>query len=203
MADSIAPVPNPTADIELVPISNAKPPKSATPSIDISITPPNPRSRLQTVLVLTALSVSFQLYSSKIRSAGLNTDTDLSQLTLFISALNTTIVATALPTICARLHSASGYAWIGGAYLLANGASAPIWAKISDIWGRKPILLTAVGMYFATSILCAMASNMKMLVAGRALQGTAGGGLILLVNIILSDMFSLRWVDLFCASVLM
>ena len=52
-------------------------------------------------------------------------------------------------------------------------------------------------MYFATSILCAMASNMKMLVAGRALQGTAGGGLILLVNIILSDMFSLRWVDFF------
>ena len=52
-------------------------------------------------------------------------------------------------------------------------------------------------MYFATSILCAMSKNMKMLVAGRALQGTAGGGLILLVNIILSDMFSLRWVDLF------
>lgn len=47
-------------------------------------------------------------------------------------------------------------------------------------------------MYFATSILCAMSRNMKMLVAGRALQGTAGGALILLVNIILSDMFSLR-----------
>ena len=55
----------------------------------------------------------------------------------------------------------------------------------------------AVGMYFATSILCAMSRNMKMLVAGRALQGTAGGGLILLVNIILSDMFSLRYVGLF------
>lgn len=91
------------------------------------------------------------------------------------------------------MHSASGYAWIGGAYLLANGASAPIWAKLSDIWGRKPILLMAVAMFFATSIVCALARNMKMLIVGRALQGAAGGGLMQLVNIVLSDLFSLRW----------
>ncbi|KAL2047544.1 hypothetical protein ABVK25_011402 [Lepraria finkii] len=113
-------------------------------------------------------------------------------LTLFLTALDRTIVATAIPTICSQLHSASGYAWIGGAYLLANAASAPIWAKLSDIWGRKLILLMAVAMFFATSIVCALARNMKMLIVGRALQGAAGGGLMQLVNIVLSDLFSLR-----------
>jgi MFS family permease len=115
------------------------------------------------------------------------------QLTLFLAALDRTIVATAIPTICSQLHSASGYAWIGGAHLLANGASAPIWAKLSDIWGRKVILLMAVAMFFATSIICALARNMKTLIVGRALQGTAGGGLMQLANIVLSDLFSLRW----------
>ena len=113
-------------------------------------------------------------------------------LTLFSSALNGTIVSTAIPTICAEFSSAAGYAWIGGAYLLATGASAPIWAKVSDIWGRKPILLISSGLWIATCILCALAKNMPMLIVGRALQGTAGGGLIQLVNIIICDLFSLR-----------
>ncbi|KAL5331919.1 hypothetical protein ACEPPN_001459 [Leptodophora sp. 'Broadleaf-Isolate-01'] len=112
--------------------------------------------------------------------------------TICIVALNQTIVATAIPTISSQLKSASGYAWIGGAYLLANAAASPVWAKLSDIWGRKPILLVAVGMYFITSIICATSASMKMLIIGRACQGTAGGGLSQLVNIIVSDLFSLR-----------
>lgn len=115
-----------------------------------------------------------------------------SQLSLFIVALDQTITATAIPTISADLHSASGYTWIGAAYLLANAAAGPIWAKLSDIWGRKPILLTAVVMFFASSIVCARSVNMAMLIVGRALQGTAGGGLIQLVIITISDMFSMR-----------
>jgi len=75
---------------------------------------------------------------------------------------------------------------------LANAAGGPIWAKISDIWGRKPILLTAVAMFFASSVLCAEASSMKMLIVGRSLQGTAGGGMIQLVMITISDIFSIR-----------
>ena len=101
-------------------------------------------------------------------------------------------MATAIPTICRELNSASGYAWIGGAYLLGNAAAAPIWAKLSDIWGRKLILLSAVLGYFLASILCALASSMDMLIAGRALQGVAGGGLSQLVNIVISDSFSMR-----------
>lgn len=82
--------------------------------------------------------------------------------------------------------------WIGGAYLLGNAAGACIWAKVSDIWGRKPILLLAVAWFFVSSIICATAVNMKMLIAGRALQGLAGGGLIQLVTITISDLFSIR-----------
>lgn len=114
-------------------------------------------------------------------------------LSMFVAALDQTIVSTAIPTIAAHFHSAAGYTWIGGAYLLANAAGACIWAKLSDIWGRKPILLLAVGWFFISSIICATAVNMEMLIAGRALQGVAGGGLLQLVTIIISDLFSVRW----------
>ncbi|KAL6706835.1 hypothetical protein ACN47E_004978 [Coniothyrium glycines] len=113
-------------------------------------------------------------------------------LALFVSALDATIVATAAPTISRDLHSAAGYTWIGGAYLLANAASGPIWAKLSDIWGRKLIMLLALAIFFASSALCAEATTMEMLIIGRAFQGTAGGGLILLVHVCISDLFSLR-----------
>ena len=118
-----------------------------------------------------------------------------SKLSLFISALDTTIVATAIPTISADLKAASGYLWIGGAYILASAAGAPLWAKLSDIWGRKLILLAAVAWFAGSSVLCARASSIEMLIIGRAFQGTAGGGLIQLVNIVVSDMFSMRLVS--------
>ncbi|KAJ5460835.1 Efflux pump dotC [Penicillium daleae] len=113
-------------------------------------------------------------------------------LAMLIAALDQTIVATAIPTIAAKLHSAAGYTWIGGAYLLANAAGGCIWAKLSDIWGRKLILLIAVAWFFISSIVCAVAVNMEMLIAGRALQGVAGGGLLQLITIIISDLFSVR-----------
>ncbi|CEO61049.1 hypothetical protein PMG11_05432 [Penicillium brasilianum] len=125
----------------------------------------------------------------KLRIAAIMTALSLAML---IAALDQTILATAIPTIAAKLHSAAGYTWIGGAYLLANAASACIWAKLSDIWGRKLILLIAVAWFFVSSIVCAVAVNMEMLIAGRALQGVAGGGLLQLITIIISDLFSVR-----------
>ncbi|KAI0116931.1 MFS general substrate transporter [Daldinia grandis] len=113
-------------------------------------------------------------------------------LTLFVAALDQTIVATSIPSISAALHSASGYVWIGGAYVLANVAAGPIWAKCSDIWGRKPALLGAVGVFAVASIIAALSTNMQMLIAARALQGAAGGGLLQLVTITISDLFDMR-----------
>lgn len=113
-------------------------------------------------------------------------------LTIFIAALDQTIIATSIPTIASQLHSASGYFWIGGAYYLATAASGPIWAKCSDIWGRKLALLGSVLIFGTASILAAVSSSMRMLIASRALQGTAGGGIIQLVMITISDLYSVR-----------
>ncbi|KAF2261327.1 MFS transporter-like protein [Lojkania enalia] len=118
-------------------------------------------------------------------------------LSLFVAALDATIVATAAPTISRDLNSAAGYTWIGAAFLLANAASGPIWAKLSDIWGRKLIVLLALGTFFASSTVCATAGTMQALIIGRAFQGAAGGGLILLVHVCISDLFSLRKRSLF------
>lgn len=113
---------------------------------------------------------------------------------MFITALDQTIVATAIPTITHDLNSASGYVWVGGAYLLSVAASGPIWAKLSDIFGRKPIILMADGMFFVSSIGCAKAASMKGLIVGRTFQGVASGGLIPMVMITISDLFSVRLV---------
>lgn len=118
-------------------------------------------------------------------------------LSVFVAALDDTIVATAVPTITSELHSPSGYAWIGGAYLMATAAGAPIWAKLSYIWGRKVMLLAAVALFMGGSVLCALAVDMAMLIVGRALTGAAGGGLIMLVDIVISDVFSMRQRSLF------
>ncbi|RYP63073.1 hypothetical protein DL770_009461 [Monosporascus sp. CRB-9-2] len=121
-------------------------------------------------------------------------------LVLFVAALDQTIVATAIPSITSDLHNAAGYTWIGGAYILANAAAGPTWAKCSDIWGRKPALLGADIIFAVGSILAATSSSMRMLIAARALQGAAGGGLIQLVSITISDLFSVRLRALYLSS---
>ncbi|KAG9235409.1 MFS multidrug transporter-like protein [Amylocarpus encephaloides] len=131
--------------------------------------PESQRSTLQTVIIMLSLCSS-----------------------VFLAALDTTIVTTALPVISEHFQSNAGYTWIGSAYLLANAASTPSWGKFSDIWGRKPILLLAAAIFFIGSTLCATSVSIGMLIAARAVQGVGGGGLIILVNISISDLFSMR-----------
>ena len=111
---------------------------------------------------------------------------------LFISAVNTTIVTTALPTIAKHFQSTSGYTWVGAAYVLADTASGPVWTNFSDIWGRKVVFLIAVALFMVSSFVCGFSTSMGMLISGRALQGAAAGAIMLLVNIVISDMFDLR-----------
>ncbi|EEP75763.1 conserved hypothetical protein [Uncinocarpus reesii 1704] len=114
-------------------------------------------------------------------------------LATFLAALDMTIITTALPTISKTFRtSEADYTWIGSAYLLAAAASTPIWGKVSDIFGRKPILLTANVVFLIGSLLCAVSINIRMLIGGRAVQGVGGGGLLALVNISISDLFSIR-----------
>ncbi|CEJ57279.1 hypothetical protein PMG11_05977 [Penicillium brasilianum] len=114
-------------------------------------------------------------------------------LVLFLAALDMTIISTALPTIAADFGaSESGFSWIASSYLLANAACIPLWGKISDIWGRKPIILLANTWFLVGSLICALAKNMAMILAGRAIQGVGGGGIIILANISVTDLFSMR-----------
>ena len=105
-----------------------------------------------------------------------------------------TIISTALPTIAGDFHSSAGYTWIGSSFLLAQAASTPVWGKLSDIWGRKPALLGAIGIFFVGSLLCGVSRNIASLIVGRAIQGLGAGGLLVLDSIIISDLFSMRHV---------
>lgn len=112
---------------------------------------------------------------------------------LFLSALDVTIITTALPTIAQHFGaSSSGYTWIGSSYLLANASATPLWGKFSDIWGRKPMLIMANLVFMIGSLVAALATSIGMLIGGRVIQGLGGGGLIILVNIAISDLFSMR-----------
>ncbi|OQD69914.1 hypothetical protein PENPOL_c002G09404 [Penicillium polonicum] len=114
-------------------------------------------------------------------------------LALFLAALDMTIISTALPTIAAQFGaSESGFSWIASSYLLANAACIPLWGKISDIWGRKSIIVLANVVFLVGSLICALAHDMATIIAGRAVQGIGGGGIIILANISVSDLFSLR-----------
>ena len=113
------------------------------------------------------------------------------QIAVLLVALDITIITTALPTISEHFHSSAGYTWVGSAYLLATSAATPIWGKISDIWGRKPILLLANVIFFLGSLLAGVSISIGMLITARAVQGVGGGGLIVLVNICISDIFSM------------
>lgn len=113
-------------------------------------------------------------------------------LALFLAALDMTIITTAIPTISNHFGSSAGYVWIGSAYLLGNAAFVPTWGKISDIFGRKPTLIATVTIFWIGSLLCAVSTSMGMLIAARAIQGVGGGGTIVLPNICISDLFSMR-----------
>lgn len=119
-------------------------------------------------------------------------------LSIFLVALDTVLIPTALPTISLSFYVRDSlYAWAGSAYLLANAASVPFWGKLSDVFGRKPIILVANCIFIGGSILCAISADAVMLVAGRTVQGLGGGGVVVLVHVCVADMFTIRYVFTF------
>jgi len=113
-------------------------------------------------------------------------------LSVMLSALDLTIVTPAIPAIVGSFKSVTGYIWVGSAFILANTAITPIWGSVADIWGRKPIMLIAVAVFLAGSLLCALAPRMDALIVGRAVQGLGASGMGTMVNVIICDTFSLR-----------
>ncbi|KAG1877930.1 MFS general substrate transporter [Suillus subalutaceus] len=111
---------------------------------------------------------------------------------VFLAALDQTIVATALPTIVADLGGGQNYSWVGSAYMLASASLGPLYGKLSNIVGRKPILYGSIVIFLIGSALCGAAKTMTWLIVCRAVQGIGGGGIMQLVQITISDIVSLQ-----------
>ncbi|KAG5205318.1 Vacuolar basic amino acid transporter 2 [Trichophyton interdigitale] len=132
--------------------------------------PPSKMSRQEIVIIMTALC-----------------------LALFLAALDMTIISTSLPTISKVFNAnESGYTWMASSYLLANASCVPLWGKLSDIWGRKVLILAANVLFLVGSLLCGIAPGLAIFLVGRGIQGVGGGGLIILGQICVSDLFSAR-----------
>ncbi|MET0868059.1 MAG: MDR family MFS transporter [Pseudorhodoplanes sp.] len=113
-------------------------------------------------------------------------------LTMFLGALDQTIVATALPTMGRVFHDVENLSWVVTAYLLTATASTPLYGKLSDIYGRRNVMLAGISIFIAGSVACALAPSMTALILGRALQGLGGGGLMSLTQTIIADIVSPR-----------
>ncbi|KAK0726514.1 major facilitator superfamily domain-containing protein [Apiosordaria backusii] len=113
-------------------------------------------------------------------------------LSVLLSSLDLTILTPSIPSIVSDFASPQGYIWIGSSFILAHTASTPIWGAVSDIFGRKPIMLLSQAIFFFASLLCALAENMHSLIIGRAWQGVGASGMGMMVNVIICDSFSMR-----------
>jgi EmrB/QacA subfamily drug resistance transporter len=111
-------------------------------------------------------------------------------LAMFLSALEQTIVAPALPAIGRSLGGIDELSWVVTAYLLAVTATTPLFGKLSDIYGRRVVLLWAIGIFVGGSIACALAPTIWTLIFARGLQGIGGGGLLPIAQTIIADLLS-------------
>lgn len=106
---------------------------------------------------------------------------------MFLAALDQSIVSTALPTITSELGGLDQLAWVVTAYLVTATAAAPLWGKISDLYGRRLIFQVAISIFLIGSIACGLAQDISQLIGFRALQGIGGGGLFSIALAVIGD----------------
>jgi EmrB/QacA subfamily drug resistance transporter len=106
---------------------------------------------------------------------------------MLLAALDQTSVGVALPTIVGELGDIAHYSWVITAYLLAATATIPLYGKLSDLIGRRPVFLFALGTFLVGSALAGASQNMAHLIAARGVQGIGAGGLMTLAFVIISD----------------
>ena len=111
---------------------------------------------------------------------------------VMLSALDQSIVGTALPRIVSELGGLDKLAWVVTAYLLTASAATPLWGKISDLYGRRLIFQTAIIIFLVGSALCGLSQNLPQLIAFRAIQGIGGGGLMAVALSIIGDIIPPR-----------
>ncbi len=108
-------------------------------------------------------------------------------LVMLLSALDQTIVSTALPTIVGELGGLDKLSWVVTAYILSSTIAVPLYGKFGDLFGRKIVLQVAIVLFLAGSALCGLAQNMTQLVLMRGLQGLGGGGLMVISMAAVAD----------------
>src|SRR5438105_7112207 len=112
-------------------------------------------------------------------------------LGIFLAALEATVVSTAMPTVVSSLGGLDHYSWVFSAYLLTSTASVPLWGRLSDLYGRRRVYLTAIALFLAGSALAGLSQSMLQLVLFRAVQGLGAGGLIPLALTIIGEIYTL------------
>ena len=113
-------------------------------------------------------------------------------LTMFLSALDQTIVGTALPRIVTDLNGNALYVWVVTVYLLAATITGPIYGKLSDLFGRRPIMMIGVSLFLIGSLLCGLSQEMWQLILFRGIQGLGAGAIFPISLAVIGDLFSPR-----------
>jgi EmrB/QacA subfamily drug resistance transporter len=113
-------------------------------------------------------------------------------MAVFLASLDTTIISTALPTIAGEFNAFESFAWVGTAYIVTSTIATPLLGKLSDIYGRRLIFQSAMGVFLVGSVLCGAAQSMGQLIAFRAIQGLGGGAIQALAFAILGDILPPR-----------
>jgi len=113
-------------------------------------------------------------------------------ITLFLSALDQTVVSTAMPRVVAELKGLELYPWVTTIYLLTSTVMVPIWGKLGDLYGRKSIMIGGIGLFVLGSWLCGLSQSMVELIAFRGVQGVGGGALFTGAFAVIGDLFPPR-----------
>ena len=113
-------------------------------------------------------------------------------LSTALVAIDATVIATAVPSIVANLGGFAEFPWLFSVYLLAQAVTVPVYGKLADVFGRKPVMLFGIGLFLVGSVLCGAAWNMGALIAFRAVQGLGAGAVQPMSMTIVGDLYSLQ-----------
>src|SRR5487761_85345 len=113
-------------------------------------------------------------------------------VTMALAAMDSTIVSTAIPQVVADLGGFSLFSWVFSGYLLTQTVTIPVYGKLADLWGRKPVLIAGTLIFLTGSALCASAWSMVSLICFRALQGLGAGSIMATVTTLAGDLYDLE-----------